>query len=155
MKEKIFIVVLCCLATCSLGKAHGQSVVDDQIILRDLERFYIEHNTAWSSNLSSKKLIKKLDSLQNIYCSTRYRAKLKRELKLGGLDHDLLTNDLGTDLKHLKTIKVEKDSKKHAEYIVSFVSPVTNAYNRVADQKIRLHVSMVRESGRYKIAAVR
>ncbi len=146
--KKIGLIFLCSTFTCYLKYAYGQTGYEDQIIRKNLKRFYVEHNKAWSSKLPYQTLIKKLDSLQMIYCSAAYRVQLKKELRLGGLDHDLITRDLGTDLSHLKTIEVKKDSSKPLAYIVSFISPMTTAANKAVEQKVVLHIYMKRENDR-------
>jgi hypothetical protein len=119
-----------------------------------LKDFYIAYTTAWCT-VTGDVLIKKLDSLQSKYCTIAYRKELKKEFKKVGLDHDELVNDAATDVEHLNTLKILKDPKKANEYIVSYMVFGKDVSKNPLTEKIVMHVLVTKESGNYKIAAVK
>jgi hypothetical protein len=119
-----------------------------------LKEFYTAYNTAWATKDASV-LIKKLHSLRSRYCTVAYQKKLEEELKEVGLDHDELVNDVATDVDHLNTLKVIKDLKKANEYIVSYMFFGKDVSNNPLQEKIVMHVLVMKENGIYKIAAIK
>jgi len=117
--------------------------------------FYTAHNSAWINTEDNFVLVKKLDSLQKKYCSLRFQKVIKKEFKLGGLDHDLLTNDEGADANFFKTLKVEKDKVNQNVYSVSYTYHTKDPSYRPIDKKVILHVTVVKEGDSYKIDSVR
>ena len=127
--------------------------IEDQAI-NMLKEVYIAYNTAWATT-NGNILIKKLDSLKMRYCTVTYQKKLKMEFKEVGLDHDELINDAATDVDHLNTLKVIKDPKKANEYIVSYMVFGKDVSNNLLQEKIVMHVLIMKENGIYKIAAIK
>jgi lantibiotic modifying enzyme len=119
-----------------------------------LKDFYVAYTTAWC-NSKGNVLIKKLDSLQSKYCTTRYRKELKAEFKQVGLDHDELVNDAATDVEHLNTLRILKAPKKANQYIVSYLVFGKDVSNNPLNEKIVIDLLVVKENGSYKIDAVK
>ncbi len=130
--------------SCSFAQ---QSPVDKQAI-QMLKTFYINYNTAWSTT-KGYALVRKLDSLEKKYCTSKLRSEQKKE----GLDHDLLTNDQGTDIEHLRTLSVVKDQTKRNWYIVSYIAHTLSASYKPIDVKVVIHVEMARVGNELKIAS--
>jgi hypothetical protein len=153
MKNNIFIflIYLVSLTTLACGQARQDTNTDAVNMLKE---FYTAYNTAWSNN-SGNVLIKKLDSLQSKYCTRMYYKELRKEFKEVGLDHDELINDVATDVDHLNTLKVVKDLKKPNEYIVSYMFFGKDVSNNPLQEKIVIHVLLIKENGIYKIAAIK
>jgi hypothetical protein len=148
MKKLLFIILFLPLI------AQAQVNPSDKQAIEMLKEFYTKYNTAWA-NTNGKVLIKKLDSLQSEYCTSALRKELKKEFKRVGLDHDELINDDYTDVAHLNTLKITTDLHKANVYIVSYTVFTKDASNNPTQEKIVIHVSVVKENGSFKIASVK
>ncbi len=84
-----------------------------------------------------------------------YYKELRKEFREVGLDHDELINDVAPDVDHLNTLKVVKDPKKANEYIVSYMFFGKDVSNKLLQEKIVIHVLLLKENGIYKIAAIK
>jgi membrane carboxypeptidase/penicillin-binding protein len=128
---------------------------DDKLIVSMLREFYTAYNNAWS-NTSGYNLVKKLDSLQQKYCSHSLKNKLKENYKLHGLDHDILINNYYADAELLRTLTIKKALNKTDSYIISYVAnsedPFDSNENKIT---VILLVTVVKESGVYKINSVK
>nr|WP_320038199.1 hypothetical protein [uncultured Bacteroides sp.] len=72
--------------------------------------------------------------------------------KIHGLDHDILINDVYTeDLKSLKTISVTKDDTMKNCYYVSYIAVVTGMGNKITNEKVQIHLVVIKENGLLKI----
>jgi hypothetical protein len=145
--------MVCLVGLKSFACGQAKPNIDDPAI-NMLKEFYIAYNTAWATTKGNI-LIKKLDSLKSRYCTEAYQKELKNEFKEVGLDHDELINDAATDVEHLNTLKVIKDLKKVNEYIVSYVVFGKDVSNNPLQEKIVMHVLVMKENGIYKIAAIK
>ncbi|HWD88567.1 MAG TPA: hypothetical protein VG367_10605 [Mucilaginibacter sp.] len=143
---------IACITLLSGSSVKAQNDSTDKQAMQMLTEFYTAYNTAWAVHSAPDVLIKRLDSLQSKYCTIKLRAILKKEFKKNGLDHDLLLNDQGTDIEHLKTLTVTKDATKSNAYIVSYTVHTTRGYKPI-DIKVIIHVSVVKEHGKLKIAS--
>lgn len=119
-----------------------------------LTEFFTTYSKIWSINPGPNRMsYKPLDSLQKIYCTQKIRKEAKEWFDDG---HDLLTNDSGIDIESIKSMTIAKDTKNNMSYFVSYeviefpVSP-----NNPIKGKIILHVNVVKEKDKYKIAAVK
>jgi hypothetical protein len=147
-----------CFFICLIGlesSSNGQAKqnVDDPAI-KMLKEFYTVYNTAWATT-NGNDLIKKLHLLRSQYCTVAYQKKLEEEFKDVGLDHDELVNDAATDVTHLNTLKVIKDLKKSNEYIVSYMVFGKDVSNNPLQERIVMHLLVMKENGIYKIAAIK
>jgi hypothetical protein len=150
MKIVIYLFLTCILFLSNSSCARSQNDVADKQAVQMLKEFYTAYNTTWSTT-KGYVLTKKLDSLQRKYCTK----KLKNEVKEFGLDHDPLIGDDYTDAEHLKTLTVTKDSAKASAYIVSYIAHTLSASNKPIDEKVIIHVTVVKEGESFKIAAVK
>jgi hypothetical protein len=137
--------------------SEAQNISSDEPAVEMLKAFYTAYNTAWATatlktEQDARVLIKKLDSLQTKYCTIKLRRELKELFKKEGLDHDLLINDEGTDIPHLKTLKIVKDESKADAYTVSYVDHTLSPSNKPIDKTVIIHVAVAKENGSYKIA---
>ncbi|MGZ3860978.1 MAG: hypothetical protein ACXVMS_15670 [Flavisolibacter sp.] len=127
----------------------------DKQVIKMLTEFYTTYSKIWSIKPGPHfgMLYKRLDSLQKIYCIQKIRKEAKEWFDDG---HDLLTNDFGIDVESIKSMTIAKDTTKVKSYLVSYeviefpVSP-----NKPIKERITLHVNVVNEEDKYKIAAVK
>jgi len=73
------------------------------------------------------------------YCAITLIVDLK-----GDIDHDVLINDQYTDIQHLKTLTVTKDKTKINSYIVSYIAPTTNPLNKPIEEKVVIHLTVMK-----------
>jgi len=144
MKRILFVFLF--IASAVISKA--QNNAPDGQAIHMLKEFY----TAYCTIPFIPKNIHKIDSLQTRYCTIKLRKELKGLYKETGLGHDVLTNDEGTDLEHLKTLKIIKDTSKANAYIVSYIDHTLSAANKPIDKTVVIHVTVAKENGRFKIA---
>jgi len=152
--KKIFLVFL--FVTSALVSEAQNSPSDEQA-MQMLKAFYIAYNTAWATtklktDQDAHTFIKKLDSLQTKYCTTKLKKELKELFKKEGLDHDLLINDEYTDVTHLKTLKIVKDPSKANMYTVSYIDHTLSPAYKPIDKTVTVNVTVAKENGTYKIA---
>ena len=138
-----FLIITSVIASKAQDSSSGQQAV------HMLKEFYTAYNTAWSTT-KGYVLIKKLDSLQRKYCTK----KLRNEVKEIGLDHDPLIGIDYTDVEHLKTLSITKDPGNANGYIVFYMAHTLSASNKPTDEKVVIHVIVVKEEGVAKIASV-
>jgi hypothetical protein len=153
LRNYIIAFVICLIGLKSSACEQAKQNIDDPAI-NMLKEFYTAYNTAWATT-NGNILIKKLDSLKSRYCTVVYQKELKKEFKEVGLDHDELINDDYTDVAHLNTLKVIKDTQKSSNYIVSYVVFSKDVSNNPTQIKIVIHVTVAKEGGAYKIASVK
>jgi hypothetical protein len=119
--------------------AQAQEKVDSKQAIQMIKEFYIAYNTAWSANVTPKVLDQKLDELKMKYCAITLMIDLK-----GDIDHDVLINDQYTDPQHLKTLTVLKNEAKSNAYIVSYIAPTTNPSNKTIEEKVVIHLTVMK-----------
>ncbi len=118
-----------------------------------LKEFYTAYNIAWSTHTAPDVHDKRLYFLQKKYCTAQLRNELE---KRGGLDQDLLIGRGYTDVEHLKTLTVSKDPANANSYSVSYIHPTMDAsYRPNGEEKIVIHVTVVKEGNGFKIASVK
>jgi hypothetical protein len=78
--------------------------IDPARAMKMLKECYTAYNYTWATKKGTV-LQKKLDSLEQRYCTPQLINKLKRM----GPDYDLLAFNAYTDVQHLKTLTVTKD----------------------------------------------
>jgi hypothetical protein len=139
MKQIKFFSISCAIIISSNNFAQAQNEVESKEAMQMIKEFYIAYNTAWSSNISPKALDQKLDSLKMKYCSITLIIDLK-----GDIDHDVIINDQYTDVQHLKTLTVSKAPTKLNSYIVSYIAPTTNPSNKPIEEKVVIHLTVMK-----------
>jgi len=151
MKKMIYLITTIFLIQSSWFSAQYNN--SDNIIIAMLNEFYVGYSNIWSiPSLSPDILDRKLDSIQEKYCTLRLRSEAKRYLEDG---HDLLTNDYGIGIESLKTLAIIKDSVKENSYIVNYNVVNSDATNKPVRQHVSLNVFVVKEKGIYKIDKVK
>ena len=148
--KTIIIFLSCMILLNNSGCTQTQNNISDKQEVQMLKDFY----TAYSSVMFTVKDIHKIESLQKKYCTIRLRRELRKEIEVAGLDHDLLTNDYGINVKALNTMSVTKDSVKINSFIVSYVLPTLSASYKLIEAKVVIHVIVVKEEGSFKIDSV-
>jgi hypothetical protein len=144
MKILKFLIIVCMVFANSGCQA--QNEVDDKQAMAMLKEFYTVYNTEWATNKNIT-LKKNLDSLQDKYCTARLINKLREP----NLDHDMFIKDLNTDVEHLTTLTITKDSTKANTYIVSYKAPNTDPRGNDYIDQVVIHATVVKEKDRYKI----
>jgi len=150
MKIIIYFFLASVLLLTNHNYAHAQNDVADKQAILMLKDFYTAYNTVWSTTKGFI-LVKKLDSLQRKYCTK----KLRLEVKEDGIDQDPLVGIDYTDVEHLKTLVITKDPTKENTYIVSYIAHTLSAANKPIDEKVVIHVSVIKEGASFRIASVK
>lgn len=149
MRKTLVLIIANILMLGNINCVRAQN--QEKQIVSMLKEFYIAYNTAWAK-CGFDVLKTQLDSLQQKYCSQSFRKELKRQFDMHGLDHDILINDVYTeDIESLKTISVTKDNTKQNAYYVSYTAVVTGMGNRRTNERVQIHVIVVKENGKFKI----
>jgi hypothetical protein len=130
MRLMKFLSVGCAICISTNCFAQSKSEVDPKQAIQLIKEFYIAYNTAWSSDSTPQELNEKLRDLKLKYCSIALMIDLSDDI-----DHDLLINDQYTDVAHLKTLTVHKDSGKKNSYTVSYIAPTTDPTNKAIEEK--------------------
>ncbi|MFZ4771727.1 MAG: hypothetical protein ACOYLO_16205 [Ferruginibacter sp.] len=148
MTKRLNLILAIILLLSSYSCVRAQD--EEKHIISMLQEFYVAYNTV-SANCGLNVLETKLDSLQQKYCSQKFRKELKKFYAIHGLDHDILINDVYTeDIENLK-ISVTKDEKRESTYSVSYFAVVTGMGNKKTNEKVQIIVTVVKEDGIYKI----
>ncbi|MBS0425346.1 MAG: hypothetical protein JSR71_13235 [Proteobacteria bacterium] len=134
----------------SINRVQSQNKLADKEIKEMLREFYTAYNTTWST--CNMQLLKyKLDSLQRKYCTK----KLIQQVKEYGLDHDPLIGDDYTDVEHLKTLSITKDSSQPFAYTIYYIAHTLSASNKPIDEKVIIHLTVAKEGDIYKVASIK
>ena len=141
VKYILVILIIIANVTCS------NSQNEDEQVIEMIKEFYVAHNTAWLEDVTVDVLGRKLDSLQERYCTTKLKVEAKRYFEQG---FDLITNEQGMGIES-NSLSVVKDSLKDNTYIVSYESLDSGASNNKIKVKVVVNVGVVKESGSYKI----
>jgi hypothetical protein len=67
------------------------------------------------------------------------------------LDHDIFTNDYGTDDESMKTLTITKVNS----YIVSYIVNTEYPSNKIIKEKVVVNLSVKKENDTYKINEVK
>ena len=128
--------------------AHSQA--KDEQIISMLKEFYTAHNAVWVEDIPIDILDKKLDSLQEKYCTPKLKAEAKKYFEQG---FDLMTNEQGLGIEG-NSLSVVKNSSKGNTYIVSYESSEADALNNKIEVHVVINVSVLKKNGNYKIDKV-
>ena len=124
---------------------------DEEQMISMLREFYTAYNVAWTSDINSDILIEKLNSLQQKYCTDSLNNELNIIFQNFGLDHDILINDLYTDIESLKEMTIKRDVEKENVFIISYPGTIWLSPNKYDRKKVTIHVEVVMKEGQYKI----
>lgn len=149
MKTLLFIFLSLEMHIGSLNSAQVQN--DDKQIIIMLKEFYSDYNAIWANGNDPKILIKKIDLIEQKYCSKKLYDDLKKLSEKQGLDHDIFTNDFGTDDESLKTMSIIKDPQKTNEFIVSYIVSTSDPVGKKIKEKVTIHIVVVKDKESYKI----
>lgn len=148
MKKKFALFIASILIFTTIGCIRTQN--EEEQIVSMIKEFYIAYNTAWAK-CGLDVLKTQLDSLQQKYCSQSFRKELKKQFDIHGLDHDVLINDVYTEDIVSLNISVTKDDTRKNTYYVSYIAIVTGMGNKKTNEKVQIHVTVVKEGEIYKI----
>ncbi|HXP52565.1 MAG TPA: hypothetical protein VN922_21610 [Bacteroidia bacterium] len=135
-KKVVRLFVTCIVFISCYG--HAQNNVAGQEVIDTLRKFYTDYTKEWSTDTGFT-LKRKIYSLRKKICTS----KLLKPMA-DNLDYDPLINNYATDIVHLNTLIVIKDSAKANTYIISYDAPGLLKPNII-------HVKVVKEKGIYKI----
>ena len=131
-----------------VNNVNGQAI-DPARAMKMLKECYTAYNYTWATKKGTI-LQKKLDSLEQKYCTPQLISKLKRM----GPDYDLLAFNAYTDVQHLKTLTVTKDADQEDAYLISYINhSITDS--KPVDQKIIIHVNVLEQPDGLKISSVK
>ena len=137
----------------SISYIHAQN--NDKQVIEMLKEFYSAYNKAWIKGNNPNIILKKIDSLEQKYCTIKLRKELKKLHQTEGLDHDIFTNDFGTNNESLKTMSIINDPKKKNEYLVSYLMDTEDPNNKKIKVTVIIHIIVENEKGSYKINDVK
>jgi hypothetical protein len=132
-----------------LNCANAQSNTSDKVAIQMLKKCYKAFNITCAT-VRGENLHKKLDSLQQKYCTVQ----LIKKIKSLGPDYDLLGYNPYTDVEHLNTLTVTKDNIAEDAYVVSYIEH-TIEDSKPVDSKITIHVNVLEEADGLKIASIK
>jgi hypothetical protein len=119
-----------------------------------LKEFHTAHCKIWAIKPPPKSFESKLDSLQKIYCTQKLRKKATEYLSDQGFD--LFTDDWGIDVESLKNMTIIKESTKENAFIISYtIIAYPQSLNKPVKEYVILHLTLIKENGRLKIASVK
>ncbi len=120
-----------------------------------LKDFYTTYSVEWSlkgTNKDPRLLGKKLDSLEQKYCTQKLVKEVKDWFNDG---QDLLTNTWGI-FEPVDSLTIVKDLAHKNSYILSYINvDYPQSLTMPVKKKIVLHIEVVKEGGHYKIASVK
>lgn len=119
-----------------------------------LRQFYTAYHKAWTRKSTPNILMRELDSLYQVYCTDSLREDLKKLFQEQGLDHDVFTNDYGTDDELMRTLTITKDLTKVNGYIVSYMVNTEDPLNKPIKEKVVINLLLKKDNGLYKIREV-
>lgn len=154
-KLKSYLITTLLVCTCSCGNAQQNNYNKDasNTVLKFYSRYlYLWENMHISNTVPSNVFFEILDSLMQEYCTLNIRKEAKDAFDNIGVD--LLTNNLVSVILN-ENLKVEKDSTKGNEYLVSFIATYSDAPGGSIKKQVFLHVTVVEEGYRYKIDSVK
>lgn len=152
MKSLLSFLIVTIILISSMSYTHAQN--NDKGIIEMLRNFYVAYNRVWSSDYDNLILVNKLDSLQQKYCTKGLQQKLKKLYKTDGLDHDVMINDIYTDIESIKSILIIKDLTKDNSYIISYPASIEDASNNKISATVTIHVIVKKINDLYKIESV-
>lgn len=150
MKSKIYLTILCTTMFVS-SYIQAQNTFFENRMEKMIQDFYIEYCNVWNNTPTSvpaNVLHEKIDSLARKYCTKKVRNEAKAWFANG---QELFTNDYGIVNESLKTLTITKDSAIENTYIVVYTTINSDASGKEIQQKVVLHVSVVKEKDSYKI----
>lgn len=154
MKNILHFITINLAFMVNVGCAQSQN--EDEKIISMLKEFYIAYNSVWEDATTYKReeFENKIFSLQQKYCSNKLQSEIRKYYKIYRLEHDLLTNDFGTDKETLKsTLSIVRDSTKENSYVVSYVINIDYP-SKPRKEKNVIHLTVIKEEGVYKIDEV-
>jgi hypothetical protein len=149
MKKIIYFFITSAMFLSVISCANAQSNPSERAAIQMLKYCYKTFN-ATCATIRGNSLQKKLDSLQQKYCTSGLLTKMKTL----GPEFDLLGYNPYTDMQHLNTLTVTKDPSEEDAYVVSYVEHTTED-SKPVDSKIIIHVNVEEEPGGLKIASIR
>jgi uncharacterized protein YcfL len=127
---------------------NAQTNVNDKQEIFMLKEFYTSYSTV-SLRIED---FKKIDSLQEMYCTSKLRKEAKKYLADG---YDLLTDDWGISKESLTSLEITKDSTKESTYVVSYnVDSYPVAPDKPVKKHVKLYVTVVKEGENYKLDSI-
>jgi hypothetical protein len=150
-------LLISCLAIFMLFSSTGcvRSQIDEKQVEGMLKDFYTAYHKAWAKKSTPNVLMNELDSLHQVYCTNNLRVELKKLFQEQGLDHDIFTNDYGTDDESMKTLTITKDLTKVNSYIVSYFVNTEDPSNKIIREKVVVNLLLKKENDTYKINEVK
>jgi hypothetical protein len=150
MRKLLYVLLTCLVVLGCTSYSNAQSTgTSDKEAIKMLKDCYTAYNATWATRKGNT-FQKKLDSLQQKYCTDQ----LKRKLKNMAPDFDLLAYNAYTDVAHLKTLTVIKNPEEEDSYLVSYIQRSSNDA-QPTDLKVVLHVNVLDQGNGPRISAVR
>jgi hypothetical protein len=143
------ILMLFNISSCVSSQSNEKQV---EAMLKD---FYTAYHNAWAKKSTPSLLLNELDSLHQVYCTISLRGELKKLFQEQGLDHDIFTNDYGTDNESMETMTITKDPNNIESYIISYIVNTEDPSNQIIKKRVSINLFLKKENGTYKINDVK
>jgi hypothetical protein len=140
MKGKIsyFILILTLIFVTNCSCAHSQNAHTIKSAEGMLKEFYTKYITEFYVGAV------KLPSIQRKYCTTKLLHYIPKYIEQ--TDGDPFLKGQDTDTAYLKTLSIKKDNKRKNIYTVSYIDNL--------NQKVTIHLRVIKERGKFKIDSV-
>lgn len=150
MKSKVYLTTLCAIVLVN-SCIQAQNAFFKDSVEKMIQNFYIEYCNVWNNtpiSVPANVLHERIDSLAQKYCTKKVRNEAKAWFANG---QELFTKDYGIVNESLKTLIITKDSTIENNYIIAYTTINSDASGKQIQQKVVLHVSVVKEKDSYKI----
>jgi len=146
-KSFIFLLIVNLIFITSYNHVQAQNRPYDRQAFMMLKEFYTAYITEWSK-LTTPINLTKLNAIQRKYCTASLLSKIKAQLKSGQLDSDPFLQAQDVDISWLKTLSFNRDSRILNSYTASYIDSVSN-------EKVIIHLTIIKQGDNFKIMSIR
>lgn len=145
-------VMITFISSCGQAQNRTDEKQAEEMLLQFYSKhFYLWENTPVNDAVPFNVLSNRLDSLMQIYCTSKLRNEAREALNNVGADW--LTNNLVGYLN--ESLKIEKNVTKENCYLVSFIASYKDAPGGPDKKQVTFQVTVVKDGESYKIAEVK
>lgn len=138
-------LIICIVFTCNNSCGQTKISSDEKQIEKMLQEFYNNYFTVFATEPIGVSSQKKLEMLQQQYCTEAFYRKIQDIVEQTEADPFLKAQD--SDIKYLRTLSIKKDMQSKDTYIASYVGNAALGETVT----IAIHLTVVKVNGKYKI----